>query len=214
MATAEVSARWHSPTEVRLDHTSLSGDDTGWLSGIEWLTLWSVKVPQGFLASLPRLRYLDIRGGSAPSLAAVEGCTALRYLQVNQVRGLTDLSAVPALHELLMLSLYGLPKVQTVPSLAPLHRLARVQLGSLKGLTGLTGVHDAPALRELQLIRSVAVDGQDASGLARHSTLERFDWFGEDVPVRQWQPFVAAVGKAPAKTVDAKGWLRHHGEPL
>ena len=85
MATAEDSARWHSPTQAWLDHTQLRDNDLGWLTRAEWLTLWSVKVPPGFLASLPRLRYLDIRGGSTSSLDVVRGCTALRYLQVNQV---------------------------------------------------------------------------------------------------------------------------------
>ncbi len=192
----------------------MSASDRDWLSRAEWLTLWSVKVPEGFLASLPHLRYLDIRGGSAASLAAVEGCTELRYLQLNQVLGLADLSVLPTLQELVMLSLYGLPKVRELPSLASLRRLARLELGSLRGLAGLTGVHDAPPLRELLLIRSVAVDEGDARRLAVHRALERFDWFGEDVPVRQWQPFVAAVGKPPAKAVHAQDWLRGYGEPL
>jgi len=81
----------------------------------------------------------------------------------------------------------------------------------MKGLTGLTGVHDAPSLRELLLIRAVSVSDDDAARLAEHRTLERFDWFGEDVPVRRWQPFVATVDKPPAKAVYANQWLDEQG---
>lgn len=193
-----------------LDHSSLDLSDVAWLSPVRTLTLWSVKVPDGLLESLPNLTRLDVRGGSAGSLSIVEGCEGLTYLQVNQVRGLADLAVLPTLRSLHMLSLYGLPKVQAIPSLAPLTRLARVEVGAMKGLTGLTGVHDAPSLRELLLIKAVAVGDDDAARLAAHPTLQRFDWFGEDVPVRRWQPFVATVGKPPAKAVHADQWLDEH----
>lgn len=163
------------------------------------------------LASLPNLTRLDLRGGSAASLSTVEGCEGLTYLRVNQVRGLKDLAALPGLRSLHMLSLYGLPKVQTIPSLAPLTHLARVEVGSMKGLTGLTGLHDAPSLSELLLIRAVSVSDGDAARLAEHPALKRFDWFGEDVPVRQWRPFVETVGKPAAKAVHAHEWLTEHG---
>lgn len=211
MATAQASADWRGETEVWLDHASLSVGDAGWLAPVRTLTLWAVKVSDGLLASLPCLTRLDLRGGSAASLPSLEGCTSLTYLQLNQVRGLSDLSVLPALASLRMLSLYGLPKVQAIPSLAPLKHLARVDLGSMKGLRGLTGLHDAPSLRELLLIRAVSVSDDDAARLAGHKTLERFDWFGEDVPVKQWQPFEATVGKPPAKPVFAKDWLDQHG---
>lgn len=211
MATAQAAADWRSSTEVWLDHASLDRSDAAWLSPVRTLTLWAVKVPDGLLASLPNLTRLDLRGGSATSLSTVEGCTALTYLQVNQVRGLTDLSVLPSLRSLRLLSLYGLPKAQAIPSLAPMERLTRVQVGSMKGLAGLTGLHDAPSLRELLLIRAVSVSDDDAARLAKHPTLERFYWSGEDVPVRQWQPFVAAVGRPPAKAVHAHEWLTEHG---
>jgi hypothetical protein len=52
-----------------LDHASLDRTDISWLSPVRTLTLWSVKVPVGLLASLPKLTRLDLRGGSAESLS-------------------------------------------------------------------------------------------------------------------------------------------------
>lgn len=211
MPTAKASANWKDAGSVWLDHATLREADAAWLEPVSWLTLWAVKVPPTLLASLPNLRYLDIRGGSGADLGAVHGCTELRYLQVNQVRGLTDLAVLPSLTSLRLLSLYGLPKVAAIPSLASLRHLERLELGSMKGLTGLTGAHDAPALCELLLIRSLGVADDDADRLAGNDLLQHFDWFSEDVPVRVWQPFVARVGKAPAKAMHAEQWLRQHG---
>lgn len=208
MPTAKASPKWKDAGTVWLDHATLREADAAWLKPVSWLTLWAVKVPLGLLASLPNLRYLDIRGGSGSDLATVEGCTDLRYLQINQVRGMTDLGVLPRLTSLRLLSLYGLPKVVAIPSLATLRDLERLEVGSTKGLTGLTGAHDAPALRELLLIRSLGVAADDAERLANNDTLLQFDWFSEDVPVRVWQPFVAAVGKPPARSVYAEEWLR------
>ncbi len=211
MPTASASAKWKDASTVWLDHATLRDADASWLEPVSWLTMWAVKVPLGLLAALPNLRYLDIRGGSGSDLATIEGCTALRYLQVNQVRGLTDLGVLPRLTSLRLLSLYGLPKVAVIPSLATLRDLERLELGSMKGLAGLTGAHDAPALRELLLIRSLGVAADDADRLAGNDTLQQFDWFSEDVPIRVWQPFVATVGKAPAKAMHAEEWLRQRG---
>lgn len=144
-------------------------------------------------------------------LTAVQGCRRLRYLQINQVRGLTDLTVVPTLTSLELLSLYGLPRVTALPSLAPLRQLLRAEVGSMKGLAGLTGLHDAPALTELLLIRTVAVAQDDAQRLAKHPTLRLFDWYGEDVPVRVWSPFCDAVDKPKARAVHAVQWFQDHG---
>lgn len=205
---AQAAAKWRSETDVWLDHASLRLDDVGWLAPARSLTLWSVKVPDGLLASLPNLTYLDVRGGSGAALTAVSGCQRLRYLRVNQVRGLTDLALIPTLTSLELLSLYGLPKVTGLPSFAPLRQLLRVEVGSMKGLAGLTGLHDAPALAELLLIRAVAVAQDDAERLSRHPMLRRFEWYAEDVPVRVWSPFCDVVNKPKARAVHAVDWFK------
>lgn len=211
MEKARDAARWRSNDDLWLDHVSLSDADAEWLAPVKRLTLWSVKLPDGLLPSLPNLCYLDVRGGSGTSLAFLSGCTGLRYLQINQVRGMVDLALLPEVLSLEFLSLYGLPKVLGLPSLAQLSRLRRVELGSLKGLTGLTGLHDAPGLQELLLIRAVAVAEGDAERLAVHPTLRQFDWFGEDVPVRVWSPFRDTVGKPKAPALHAAEWFEQRG---
>jgi hypothetical protein len=203
VATPEAAAEWRNDHDLYLDHVTLKLADADWLTPAKRMTLWAVKVPDGLLAALPSLEYLDLRGGSGTSLTVAAGCRQLRYLQVNQVRGVADLSVMSTLTTLEFLSLYGLPRVTEVPSLTRLTRLRRVELGSLKGLTGLTGVHEAPALRELMLVRRVGVAADDACRLASHPTLTQFDWFAEDVPDRIWVPFRDTVGKERAQVVGA-----------
>jgi len=131
MTDAKAAAQWRSPSDLWLDHVSLRSDDIEWLAPARTLTLWSVKTPNGLLASRPDLVFLDIRGRSGTSLSAADGCTSLRYLQVNQVRGMAHLSVVPTLTSLEMLSLYGLPKITGLPSFTPLRRLQRAEIGSM-----------------------------------------------------------------------------------
>lgn len=84
---AQERAQPQSDGEVSIDHAALSESDVEWLHDVEHLTLWNVTAPPGFLARLPWLWLLDIRGGSGPDLIQVHGCKSLRGLVVNQVRG-------------------------------------------------------------------------------------------------------------------------------
>ena len=151
--------------------------------------------------------WLDVRGGSGSSADFVIGCDRLRYLQINQVRELSDVSAVGNLVTLELLSLYGLPRVTVLPSLARLHSLARLELGSLKGLVGIAPALDAPALAELCLIRSVSMDADDPMRIRDASQVQAFDWFAEDVPDRVWVPVVRLVGKPSAPVLSASEWF-------
>lgn len=215
MPTRKPSARTvakGSPTDIRIDHARIEPSDHEWLAGVQALTLWAVDVPDGFLASLPELRLLDLRGGSGRSLSAIEGCRQLEVLIVNQIRGLEDLTNVAALTNLKLLSLYGLPQLRIPPSLAALRDLARLELGSLKGLATIAPLLDAPSLRELLLIRSVALTEDDADLIVRYPTLEAFSWYTEDVPNKVWQPLVERVRLPRAQPMHPRDWMAARSE--
>lgn len=172
------------------------------------LTVWAVKHPPGFFAKLPSLQWLDVQGGSGESTSFVEGCQDLRYLNLNQILGLTDLSAIEGLVRLEYLSIYGQPRVETLPDLSGHVRLVRLELGSLKGLqNGIGPALRAPALAELMLIRAVAVAEGDAALVRDHPTLRTFDWFSEDVPRRIVEPFMAQADKPSTRPLHAYEWF-------
>jgi hypothetical protein len=192
---------------VWLDHTSLVPSDVEWLSGVRRLTLWAVKTPEGLLPSLPQLQWLDIRGGSGTSPEVVNGCSKLTYLAVNRIRGMHDLSALSAQTSLRLLSLYGLSQVRTLPSLANLRHLKRLEIGSMKGLAGLGPFLEAPYLEELLLSKAVALSTTDPGEIAAHPSIQAFDWFAEDVPVKTWASIVDRVGRPKARALSASHWF-------
>lgn len=203
--SARDAAQWLGPESLVLNHVRLANDDLDWMRGVRRLTLLAAKHPPGFLAALPNLEWLDIQGGSARSLSFVESCQGLRCLMVNQVLGLTELSAVEGLAALEYLSIYGQPRIESLPDLAPLIHLERLQLGSLKGLrNGIGPALRAPGLRELSLIRAMALAKDDAALARDHPTLRTFDWFFEDGPRRIVEPVLAIVNKP--RTVPLHAW--------
>jgi hypothetical protein len=200
-------ARWLSEDAVRIDHAVLTESDREWLKPVRRLTLWAVKAPPGFFRGLPLLEWLDVRGGSGESVKFVEGCARLRYLGINQVRGMRDLTPIGDLASLEMLSLYGLPQVRTLPSLAGCECLSRIEAGSLKGIEQLGPLLDAPRLEELVLERAVSMSPSDPERIATHPTLASFEWFAENVPNKVWLPVVERVGKPKARAMLPEEWF-------
>ncbi len=199
------AGRWRSDTDVWLDHVTLTDADLGWLGAATSVTAWAVRTPVDFWARLPLLERLDVRGGTASTVDFVRNCMTLRWLQINQVRGVEDLDALVTLDCLEFLSLYGLPRVAEIPSLSRLARLRFAQVGSMKGLLGVGGLLDAPHLEQLTLIRAVGLDPGDGERIAAHPSIGAFDWFSEDVPLKTWVPVVERVAK-PKPTVNVQTW--------
>jgi hypothetical protein len=190
---------------VHLDHVQLVDEDLAWLQSATQVRAWAVKTPDGFWSRLPNLEWLTITGGTGHDTDVVRGCHRLRWLEINQVRGVESLDALLDLSGLEFLSLYGLPRVRSMPSLASLKRLRYAVVGSMKGLTSIAGLMDAPNLQELTLLRAVGLDAADAALIAQHPSLRAFEWFAEDVPDRTWVPVVNAVDKAKP-TVNGLTW--------
>jgi len=204
--------RLRSNGDIWVDHAEIFPEDHEWLSDARKLTLWNVKVPCGFLPRLERLWWLDVRGGAASSLDFAQGLRNVRYLAINQVRGLACLSAISEMYTLRYLALYGLPQIAKLPSCSPLVELEHVSLGSMRGLCSLRGVLDAPNLRELQFIRKVAVNDEDVEVIATHPTLEKFGWFAEDVPAKDVLPVVTRIALPPCVPVSAAEWFTQRNQ--
>lgn len=159
---------------VAIDHACIVEEDLPWLLPIKRLSLWDVDVPHGFLAKLPNLWWLDIRGGSAKDIMVADGADKLECLIVNQIRGLEDLSLLTSFRQLRFLSVYGLPKLVSFPDLSPLTQLEHADIGQLKGLRSLIGILSAPNLKELYMVRRVNISEEDLDCMSAHQSLEKF----------------------------------------
>jgi hypothetical protein len=206
--SARAVARDQGDNGFWLDHAEIDEGDFEWLEGAERLTLWNVVVPPGFLARLRNLWWLDIRGGSGRDLETARGATGLRYLAVNQVRGMRDLSVAAALPALEYLDLYGLPQLTELPSFETASNLEHARLGQLRGLPSITGLLDAPNLRELEFSRKMNVPPSDVQRIRRHPALQRFSWFAEDVPNKVWVPVVEAVALPSVPVLFPAAWFK------
>jgi hypothetical protein len=202
-------ARWQGSGSLWIDHAEVREQDLEWMAPARWIVLWNVRVPDGALARLPGLAGISVRGGSGQDLSVLCGCESLLCVDVNQVRGLEDLSELSRLRSIEFLSLYGLPRVKALPSLAAHERLRHVELGSMKGLETLEGVVAAPKLSTVTLIRAVNVSERDVELLAGHPTLEAFEWYGEDVSDRVVEPVRARFAHlARPRALRPEDWLR------
>ena len=196
-----------------IDHRTLGDDDVAALSGARDLTLWNVRLPPGSLARLSSLEILDLRGGSAASLAELVDAQRLRALVINQIRGLTDINAISQLSELEYLSLYGCPRIGSLPSLLGLTKLRRVELGQMKNLADISPLLGASALEELLFVKRLAVRVDDIRPLLGHPTLRTFDWFWEDVPASQAMPVLEALALPRTRVMFPAEWLAQQDQP-
>jgi hypothetical protein len=207
------SARWASPGFLVLDRARLDLADASWMAPARTIHAHGTRAPRGLYAALPDLERLRLLDGSAPDLDEISGCQRLRGLEVQGVRRLTDVSAVAGLVTLEVLALYGLKDLRAVPSLARLNRLSWVDLGRLPRLDGIDGILAAPHLEDLTFVRAVGCAPSDAAKIAA-SSVERFDWFAEDVPDRVWAPFREAVGLPRSVPTTVDDWFRARDVPL
>ena len=119
------------------------------LHNLEDVTLRSITVPSlDFLVPLKKLWSLDIKLGGTRNLAAIEGMNHLKYLELWQIKGLTDIRVVSTLTGLQHLFLQALTQVSAIPDLRALRNLRRITMDTMKGLKDVSALRDAPALTE------------------------------------------------------------------
>jgi hypothetical protein len=190
-----------------IDHLVIHCEDSDQFAPVERLTLWNVKMPIGFLAKLKNLWWLDIRGGSATDLEVAKGAVKLKFLAVNQVRGMQDLAVISSMVNLQYLLLYGLPKVAQLPPLSALTELRHASLGQMRGLLSLHGLLQAPQLKELLFMKKIGVLDADVDEITKHPTISQFSWYGEDIPVKTWKPIVEKIGLPPVPLHYPEEWF-------
>ena len=200
-------AKWRSSVDVWIDHATISADEFAKFSAVEKLTLWNVNYPADLFSHMPQLWWLDIRGGTAKSFHSLETAQKLRYLRINQIRGLTDLDSIPLLNKLELLSLYGLSKVRELPELSGLSRLRRIEVGQMKDLQSLNPVWNADQLEEILLLKEVPVEPQDVEQINRMASLNAFSWVAMDVSARRYMPVREGVTLPEAQVLSAVEWF-------
>ena len=123
------------------------------------------------LTGLNNLQSLDIKLGGTNNLGLLPEIGKLRYLELWQIRGLDDVTAIAGLPHLQHLFLQSLGRVTAIPSLGGLTKLRRVVLDTMKGITDLQPLADAPALEQLVLVAMRQIRLEHLECLVGHPTL-------------------------------------------
>jgi hypothetical protein len=144
------------------------------LPHLEDVTLRSITTPDvEYLRPLKQLWSVDIKLGGTKNLAALEGMTSIKYLELWQIRGLADLAFVSTLANLQFLFLQSLPQVHALPDLSRLKKLRRVHLETMKGLKDVRGLAAAPALEELIHVDAKGMEPADYVEVLQGKSLKR-----------------------------------------
>ena len=105
------------------------------LQELKDVTLRSISTPDiEYIAKLLRLWSLDIKLGGIQSLSAISGKESIKYLELWQIRALSDIGVVSSLNGLQYLFLQALRNVSRIPDLSALTNLRRIHFEKMKGL--------------------------------------------------------------------------------
>jgi hypothetical protein len=144
------------------------------LSRLEKLTLRSVTLPSlAFMRGLVDLWSLEIKLGGTKNLEDLPHILNLKYLELWQVKGLSDVTPIANATSLQFLFLQALRNVTRLPDLSRLSSLRRIYLENMKGLDNLTALTTAPVLEELIHVSAQGREPAQYAELLNKGTLKR-----------------------------------------
>lgn len=153
------------------------------LKNLKKILLRSISTPNlDYLIGLNELWSVDVKLGGIKSFNALETLPKLKYCEIWQVRGLSDLSFLPNLKSLQNLFLQSLPQVTKLPNLDSLNELRRVRFESMKGLDNFSFISRTQSVQDFILLDASNVEPSSVKPLLMNDKIERFScWFGSDM---------------------------------
>jgi hypothetical protein len=170
-------ARFRQLRSLYLEGQQKDFEGIGELENLEDLTLRSITLPDlSALVPLRRLTSLDIKLGGTRDLSLLPQIGRLGYVELWQVRGLVDVSALADIETLERFLLQSLTKVTTLPSFARSTRLRSAYLDTMKGIADLAPLADAPKLERLLLVSMCNLQPEALLPFVGHPTLRDGSW--------------------------------------
>ncbi len=144
------------------------------LENLQDVTLRSISTPDvSYLTPLRHMWSLDIKLGGIKNLDATKGMENIKYLELWQIKGLSDIGFISTLTGLQYLFLQSLRQVAALPSLNRLGKLRRIHLENMKGLKEIGSLESAPALEEFAHWYAQNMQPEDYLPLLRNPSLKR-----------------------------------------
>jgi hypothetical protein len=171
----------------QLEYLYLEGQQKGIeaindLKNLQRIVLRSISTENvDYLKNLQHLWSVDVKLGGIKDFSALASLTALKYLELWQVRGLADLSFMSQLESLQFVFIESLKQVTQLPDFSTNRRLRRIHLQNLVGLTDLSSLRNAPALKEFRYTQAHNQEPENMLPSLENPVVERvFCNFGSD----------------------------------
>lgn len=119
------------------------------LKALEKIVLRSISTRDvDYLKDLDKLWSVNIKLGSIHHFDALSTLPSLKYLELWQIKGLSDLSFISSLYNLQFLFIQSLKQVTALPPMKKLVKLRRLHIENMNGLTDIAHLQTIPALQD------------------------------------------------------------------
>lgn len=152
------------------------------LKNLEKIVLRSVATKDvSYLEGLDKLWSVDIKLGGIKQFDTLTKIQNLKYLELWQIRGLSDLHFISYIQPLQNLFIQSLKQVTSIPQLDRLQNLKRISLENLKSLTDLTSLEFVPNLQDFIYVLAENQEPENLLPILRNPSVKNvFCRFGSD----------------------------------
>jgi len=167
------------------------------LKNLEKVVLRSITTKDvSYLAGLEKLWSVDIKLGGIKQFETLAKIKTLKYLELWQIRGLSDLSFISEIHSLQNLFIQSLKQVTKIPLLDKSQKLKRIYLENLKGLTDLTSLEFIPNLQDFIYVLAENQEPENLLPVLRNPSVKNvFCRFGSDKKNNHFDKLAKEFGK-------------------
>ncbi len=167
------------------------------LKNLEEITLRSISTSNiDYIKGLQKLWSVDVKLGGIKNFEALTSLPNLKYLELWQVRDLSDLSFISKLTTLQHLYIQSLKQLKQLPDFSNCHSLRRIYLENLKGLTELGSLKTAPNLEEFIYVLAQSQAPEKLIPALENSIVKRVCCrFGSDKKNNLFDELAAKYGK-------------------
>lgn len=181
-------------------------EEIGKLKKLRKIVLRSISTKNlDFLKDLNELWSVDIKLGGIQNFDALKTLSKLKYLELWQIRNLSDLSFISDLKTLQNLFIQSLKQVTELPNFENNSKLRRIYLENLKGLTNLNSLKNAAKLRELIYVLAENQEPENLIPALENNNLKSiFCRFGSDKKNNRFDQLAMEYKKAEYKYSEFK----------
>ena len=192
-------SRFASLEEIYLEGQQKNIEVLSQLRNLKDVTLRSINtLDLRYLRPLQKMWSLDIKLGGIRNLNDIEGMETIKYLELWQIRELTDIGVISSLRGLQYFFLQSLRRISALPPLQQLKNLRRVSLDNLKDLRDFSSLEFAPALVEFVHTRPQPFKPEDYLPLFRNPNLKSANvWYSSSKLNQRFDTLLADHKLAP-----------------